>query len=88
MQIFTAETVEEISKIMLGDIDEVEEVEEMEEIPIEEEIKEEAPPITRTKEEPKKVSVQKPAFPTLTPDCEEKKGTKEFRLNNGCTFRI
>ena len=25
MQIFTAETVEEISKIMLGDIDEVEE---------------------------------------------------------------
>lgn len=80
MQIFTAETVEEISKIMLGDIDEVEEVEEMEEIPIEEEIKEEAPPITRTKEEPKKVSVQKPAFPTLTPDCEEKKAPRNLDL--------
>ena len=80
MQIFTAETVEEISKIMLGDIDEFEEVEEMEEIPVEEEIKEEAPPITRPKEEPKKVSVQKPAFPPLTSNCEEKKAPRNLEL--------
>lgn len=89
MQIFTADTVEEISKIMLGDIDRPEELkEEIQEVHEVEKTYEapnmqqpqEAPPITIPREEPRKVSVQKPAFAELTPKHNDQKTPRNLDL--------
>ena len=59
MQVFTGDTVEEITKIMLGDMETTVEPE-----PV---VQEEEPPITIKEEPVKKVEVQKPVFQPLTP---------------------